>query len=127
MSVEIDPFDLDAAGLRRAQTDLRAFSDALAVRLEGALPGSVAVERRRDGLLARTSHVYEIVVRGDQGEYRVRFDKAHLTATRAKTVRGVVIGTSELTLEQWLSEVRSEVARLAGSMTSASDALHDFL
>lgn len=127
MSVELDPFDLDAAGLRRAQTDLRAFSDALAVRLEGALPDRVNVERRRDGLLARSSHVHEIIVRGDQGEYRLHFDKGRLTASRAKTVRGVVISTTELPLDRWLVEVRGEVATLAGAMTSASDALHDFL
>ncbi len=127
MSAEIDPFDLDAAGIRRAMSDLRAFIEALAVRLKGALPDRVTVERRRDGLLSRTSHVHEIVLRGDGGEYRLRFDKGTLTATRAKTVRGVVISTTELPVPQWLAEVRAEVATLAGAMGSASDVLHDFL
>lgn len=127
MSPELDPFDLDAAGIRRAQTDLKAFMEALAVRLQGALPERVSVERKRDGLLARTSHVHEIAVRGDGGEYRLRFDKAQLSASRAKAVRGVVIGTTELTVPQWLAEVRAEVATLAGAMGSASDTLHDFL
>ena len=127
MSVEPDPFDLDAAGIRRAQTDLKAFMQALAVRLQGALPERVSVERRRDGLLSATRHVHEIVMRGDGGEYRLRLDKGQLTATKAKTVRGVVIGTSELSTSQWLGEVRAEVAALAGAMGSASDVLHDFL
>ena len=127
MSLEPDPFDLDAAGIRRAQTDLRAFMEALAVRLQGALPERATVERRRDGLLARSSHVHEIVVRGDGGEYRLRFDKGQLTASRAKTVRGVVISTSELTVPEWMADVRAEVAALAGAMGSASDVLHDFL
>ena len=127
MSIEPDPFDLDAAGIRRAQTDLKAFMEALAVRLQGALPERVSVARRRDGLLARTRHVHEIVVRGDAGEYRLRSDKGQLAATRAKTVRGVVIGTTDLPVPQWLAEVRAEVAALAGAMGSASDVLHDFL
>ena len=127
MSAEPDPFDLDAAGLRRAQTDLRAFMEALAVRLQGALPERVGVERRRDGLLSATRHVHEIVVRGDQAEYRLSLDRGRLAATRAKTVRGVVIATSELSTVQWLAEVRAEVAALAGAMGSASDVLHDFL
>ena len=127
MNAEIDPFDLDAAGIRRALTDLRAFMEALAVRLQGALPDRVTVERRRDGLLSATRHVHEIALRGEGGEYRLRFDKGTLSATRAKTVRGVVIGTSEQPVPQWLGEVRAEVASLAGAMGSASDGLHDFL
>lgn len=127
MSVELDPFDLDAAGVRRALTDLRAFMEALAVRLQGALPDRVTVERRRDGLLSRTSHVHQIALKGDGAEYRLLFDKGTLTATRAKAVRGVVISTSEEPVPQWLGEVRAEVATLAGAMGSASDVLHDFL
>ena len=127
MSVELDPFDLDAAGIRRAMTDLRAFMEALAVRLHGALPDRVSVDRRRDGLLSRTSHVHDITLRGDGGEYRLRFDKGTLTATKAKTVRGVVISTSEEPVPQWIAEVRAEVAAVAGAMGSASDVLHDFL
>jgi hypothetical protein len=127
MSVEIDPFDLDAAGLRRAESDLRAFMEALAVRLEGALPDRVSVERRRDGLLSASRHVHQITVRGDGGEYRLSFDKGRLAATKAKTVRGVVISTKPQTTPEWLAEVRAEVATLAGEMGAASDVLHDFL
>ena len=41
LSGQLDPFDLDAASLRRSQVELSAFVEALAVRLEGALPGRV--------------------------------------------------------------------------------------
>ncbi len=101
--------------------------EALAARLQGALPDRVTVDRRRDGLLSRTTHVHEIALRGEGAEYRLRFDKGTLTATRAKAVRGVVISTNEEPVPQWLGEVRAEVAALAGSMGSASDVLHDFL
>src|SRR2546423_181318 len=49
-----DPgFELVAASLRADATDLAAFVEALAVKLEGALPGSVRVERRGGGLFSR--------------------------------------------------------------------------
>ena len=127
MRGELEPFDHDAAGVRRAQTDLKAFMEALAARLEGALPERVSGERRRDGLLSATRHVHEISFRGEGAEHRLRFDKGRLTATRAKTVRGVVISTVEQGVPEWLGEVRAEVAALAGSMGSASDTLQGFL
>ena len=127
MSVDIDPFDLDAAGVRRAQGDLRAFMEALAVRLEGALPSRVAVERRRDGLLSSGRHVHEITFRADGGQYRATFDKGELTARKCKTVRGVVISNTDLPFPQWLDEVRAEVQSLAGTLGAASDTLGGFL
>ena len=51
-----DPgFELVAASLRADATDLAAFVEALAVKLEGALPGSVRVERRGTDLLIHVS------------------------------------------------------------------------
>jgi hypothetical protein len=42
--------DLLAASLRADASDLGAFVEALAVKLEEAVPGAVRVERRRNGL-----------------------------------------------------------------------------
>jgi hypothetical protein len=122
-----DSFDLDAAWMRRAQSDLRGFMDALAVRMESALPGRVDVERKRDGLLSKTTHVRAIAIDGDGARYTLVFDKGRLQARRAKIVRGVVIGTAELPIEQWLTEVRGGVEGLAGSLGGASDIIKDFL
>lgn len=127
MSLNPDDFDLDAAVLRRAQGDVRAFMAALAVRLEGALPGRVKVERRRDGLLSKTSHVAKIAFHGDKAVYELASGRGGVAATRAKLVRGVVISSSTIDPAQWLAEVRQEVAALADQAGSASDALHDFL
>ncbi|HEX3916431.1 MAG TPA: hypothetical protein VHW60_03765, partial [Caulobacteraceae bacterium] len=127
VSAAPDQFDLDGAVLRRADGELRAFMQALAVRLEGALPGRVTVERRRDGLFARTSHVASISVRGDKALYELGFDKGNLTATRAKFVRGVSISSSTIPAREWLGEVGDELNALAEEAGSASDALHGFL
>jgi hypothetical protein len=127
VSVNLDDFDLDAAVLRRSQTDLQAFMEALAVRLEGALPGRVKVERRRDNLFAKTSHAAKIAFHGDKAVYEISFGKAGLAASRAKLVRDVVISSTTIDPAHWLTEVRQEVAALADKAGAAGDALHDFL
>ena len=47
--------DLIAASLRADASDLGAFVEALATKLEEAVPGSVVVERRREGFGAQAS------------------------------------------------------------------------
>ena len=42
--------DLVTASLRADTSDLRAFVEALATKLEDAMPGAVTVERRREGM-----------------------------------------------------------------------------
>ncbi len=127
MSAGPDQFDLDAAVLRRSESELRALMEALAVRLDGALPGRVSVERRRDGLLSKTSHVAKLVLRGDRAVYELSCDRGRLEAKRAKLVRGVVISSSSMSPGDWLADVRSEVEALAERAGAATDLLHDFL
>jgi hypothetical protein len=127
MSSEPDDFDVEAAWLRRSQGDLRAFMEALAVRLEGALPQHVSVDRRRDGLLSKTSHVARIEIRNDAAVYVITFISGVLAATRAKVVRGVVISTAPVAIARWLADVRAEVRKMAEQSGDSADVLHDFL
>jgi len=101
--------------------------EALAVRLEGALPRHVSVSRQRDGLLSKTSHVASIELRAERAVYRVVVEKGVLAATRAKVVRGVIISTSPIKMSEWLAEVRAEVRILAEQAGDAAEVLHDFL
>lgn len=123
----LDDFDMDAAWIRRAQGDLGALMEALAVRLQSALPDRVDLDRRRDGLFSRTSHVHGIVLRGDAAQYRLVFERGALTATKAKFVHGVAISTSQQPFPQWLAEVRAEIKALADGLGSASDTMSGFL
>lgn len=127
MSAGPDEFDLDAAWLRRSETDLRAFMEALAVRLEGALPGRVTVDRQKDGVFAKTSHVRRIAVHGERAAYELALGHGQVAASRAKIVRGVVISSSAIKLSDWLTEVREEVKSMADQAIAASDVLHGFL
>lgn len=123
----VDPFDLDAATLRKAGTDLKAFLGALATRLEGALPGRVRVERRSDGLFSSKSHVEKIMVDAEDAVFTIAHAHGSLVTTRAKKVRDVVIGTATLGVDAWLAEVRTYVSALAERGAGASDTLREFL
>jgi len=127
LSGEPDQFDLDGAVLRRSETELRAFMEALAVRLEGAMPGRVEVERKRDGLLSQSKHVAKIAVKGERAVYELTRDRTGLVATRNKLVHGVSISSSSISARDWLADIRAELQALAEQAGSTSDALHGFL
>jgi hypothetical protein len=127
LSADLDDFDLLAAQLRRSQTDLHAFMEAFAVRLEGALPGKVKVDRRSDGLFAKTSHVARVAIETDRAVYEIAMAKGAVAATRAKVVRGVRLSSADLPIGEWLAEVRTAVETYAQAQGAASEGLHDFL
>lgn len=123
----VEPFDLPAAWTRRMGGDARAFAEALAARLAPALPGHVTVARRRDGLFSSTSHVASIAVRFDDAVLLLTVERGTLSASCAKVVRGVSIGTRAMAVPDWLSEVVRRTQALGEGAASAHGALHDFL
>ncbi len=127
MDAETSGFDLAAAWTRRAGGDMRAFVEALAARLEAALPGRVAVERRRDGLFSSTSHVSRIAVSFEGCLLTLTSERGGLAARRAKVVRGVTIGGEDLAVPAWLDEVVRRTRALGKGAGAAHGALTDFL
>ena len=127
MSGGLDPFDIDAAILRKSEADLRTFMAALAVRLEGALPGRVKTDRKRDGLFSSTSHVVKIEITTDTAAYTISLESSGVKTSRAKAVRGVTISSTSIPVTEWMSEVRTAVAKLSGDAGDASDVIGNFL
>jgi len=124
---DIDPFDLDAAMLRKSASDIKAMLSALAARLEGALPGRVKVEWKRDGLFSAEKHVTRIAFDADDGLYVISMGRGEVETTLARKVRGVAISTKTLAPGDWLSQVRAHVAALADHAGRTGDSLNDFL
>jgi hypothetical protein len=120
-------FDLNAAWVRRAQGDLKAFMEGFAVRMESALPGHVEVERRRDGFFSKTSHVVQVAVRGEHDVYILTFDGVRLNALRKKAVHGVTLKSESMKPAAWLEALDGEIKRLADHASSAQTILHDLL
>src|SRR3954470_1135595 len=89
LSAETSPFALSATDLRASQVELRTYVEALAERLERALPDRVTIERRREGLFKKGVQVARISFTGNRAQYELTIGKAGVTARRAKVVRGI--------------------------------------
>ena len=119
--------ELLAASLRADSSDTKAFLEALATKLEGSLPDRTTVTRH-SSLFSREHPVKEIaVVLGDY-QYRIgRERQGPIIAQRAKVVRGIVLKTEQIPLEQWIEELAGELAQVAASSAQARSALERFL
>jgi len=124
VAVESDDlqFELLASSLRADTGDMKAFIEALAVKLEGALPQRARVERKADGLFSRTKHVQRISVELGENRYEIMHAAGQIQSTVGKAVRGIVLKTEHLSLDDWIDQLsreltveanRSEQSRLA--------------
>jgi hypothetical protein len=120
-------FDLVAASLRADMTDLAAFVEALAVKLEGAVPDSVRVERRRDGLLSGSKRVRRISVSMDDARYDLERDQGSIRTSRCSEVRGIVIKSEELGLDEWIDALSRELSERARTSERSRLALQRLL
>lgn len=119
--------DMLAASLRADATDLKAFMEALANKLEGALPASTVVTRQNK-LFAREHPVKEVVVMLGDYQYRILYEPPKpLLTLRAKTVRGIVLKTEQLRMDQWIDALAGDLAQEATQSAQAHAALERFL
>lgn len=94
--------DLVTASLRADASDLRAFVESLAIKLEDVVPARVAVQRRRTGLrgpkLVRSISV-------DAGERRLELesDGGLVQTWCSRLSGGIVLKREPLEIEPWLS------------------------
>ncbi len=108
-------FELVAATLRADATDLKAFVEALATKLEGALPGRTAVERG-GGFLGGKKRVRAIAVRLGDGEYVLQAqDGGSPACSRRVVVRGIALKNEELSLDDWIDVLSRALAEQAGT------------
>lgn len=124
-----DPMQVEllAALLRASNTDIKAFLEALAVKLEGSLPNNTIVTRQ-NSLFSREHPVKEVLVRLGDYEYRIGRDRqGPLVSQRAKVVRGIVLKTDQVPMEQWIEELATALAQEAAHSTQAHAALERFL
>jgi hypothetical protein len=130
MHDEVDrPLQMEilAASLRADTTDLKAFLEALAVKLEGSLPNQTTVTRH-SSIFSREHPVKEINVTLGDYQYRIsRERQGPIITQRAKVVRGIVLKTDPIPLEQWIEELAAALAEVAASNSQARIALERFL
>jgi hypothetical protein len=130
MHDEIDrPLQMEmlAASLRADTTDLKAFMEALAVKLQGSLPNLTTVTRQ-SGMFSREHPVKEITVNLGDYQYSIaRERQGPFVTRRAKVVRGIVLKTDQISLELWIEELATSLAEVAASNSQSRVALERFL
>jgi hypothetical protein len=118
--------DLLAASLRADTSDLGAYVESLAAKLEEAVPGRVRVGRRRSGLFGPKA-VHSIVV--DAGDRRLEliYASGALEPRAAKLSGGIVLKSEALGAEEWVEALGEVLAAEAGRSERTRRALERLL
>jgi hypothetical protein len=121
-------FDLVASSLRADSTDTRALAEALAVKLEGALPQQTRVQRRAKGFLSRAKLVRRIEVDCGEARYSLAVDDSdRVEAVRAHEVRGITLKNEPLALDAWIDALARDLSELARTSEQGRLALERLL
>jgi hypothetical protein len=120
-------FDLIAASLRADASDLAAFVESLAVKLEEALPGRAKVQRARRGLLGPKVVRSITLDVGDQRLGMTREDGDQVELSRARVSGGIVIKSETLDTEAWLAELSAAMVAEAERSEQTRQALQRLL
>jgi len=119
--------ELLAASLRADSTDNKAFLEALATKLAGSLPNQTTVIRQ-SSIFSRERPVKEITVTMGDYQYRIGREKqGPIVTQRAKVVRGIVLKTEQIPMDQWIDELADALAHEAADSAQARIALERFL
>jgi hypothetical protein len=128
MTEEPESVDLDllAASLRADSSDLDAFVESLAVKLEDAVPKGVRVARSRRGMFG-PKLVRQIEI--DLGDQRLDLRSAtgSVETRRAKLSGGIVLKSERLDIDAWLAALGEALAAEARRSETTRQALQRLL
>ena len=128
MGTQPDDFEMVAASLRADSDDLPAYVEALAAKLEGALPGRCEVDRRAKRLFSHEKVVRKLSLSIGDWRYTLEADGAgNVTTGRAKAVRGIVLKTEQLPLADWIASLARDLSSEAATSEQARIALERLL
>ena len=129
MATEDAPFDIDllAASLRADSSDLGAFVEGLAAKLEDALPGRVSVQRGRRGMFG-PKVVRKLAVQGAGERLElVRGEGDAIETRRCRMSGGIVLKSDPVDTETWLQAVGQTLASEAERSEQTRQALERLL
>ncbi len=118
--------DLLASALRADLSDIAAFVEGLATRLELALPGSVKVKRTKRGLRG-PKLVSEISYESGGERLELQRNNDDVRVIRAKTSGGIVLKSEEIDIDTWLSSLTLLVAAQAERSDRTRQALQQIV
>jgi hypothetical protein len=125
MASDVD-LDLLAASLRADASDLGAFVESLAVKLEEVLPGRVRVDRRRAGMLG-PKLVRRITVDAGNRRLELRVGDGRIETFSSNLSGGIVLKSEQLDTNAWLAALSEALASEAGRSEKTRQALERLL
>jgi hypothetical protein len=128
MAGEDAPLDIDllTASLRADASDLGAFVEALAVKLEDAAPDRVQVDRRREGMFGRKL-VRRISLDAGDRRLELRSENGAIDTRASRLSGGIVLKNDALAVDAWLAAVGEALAAEAQRSQSTRRALQQML
>jgi hypothetical protein len=118
--------DLLAASLRADTSDLSAFVESLAVKLEEAVPGRTRVERRRSGMFGPKAVRSVMIDLGDQ-RLELRSQGGSVETRCAKLSAGIVLKNEVLETSEWMAMLSEALAAEASRSETTRQALERLL
>ena len=118
--------DLVAAALRADSSDLTAFVESLAAKLEETVPGRVRVDRRRSGMFGPKAVRSVAVDLGDR-RLELRADGGAVQTRCAKLSGGIVLKNEVLETDEWLATLSEALAAEARRSETTRKALERLL
>lgn len=125
MAEDVD-LDLLTASLRADASDLRAFVEGLAVKLEDALPGAVRVQRRRSGMFGPKA-IERITVNAGERRLELRAGEGSIETSCSRLSGGIVLKTEALGIDAWLEALGEALSREAQRSEKTRQALERLL
>ncbi len=118
--------DLLAASLRADSSDLTAFVESMAAKLEEAVPARVRVERHRSGMFGPKT-VRSVSV--DLGDWRLelRAERGGVQTSCARLSGGIVLKNEALEIDAWLTMLGEALAAEASRSQATRQALERLL
>jgi hypothetical protein len=128
MAGEDAPLDIDllTASLRADASDVGAFVEALAAKLEDAAPDRVRVDRRREGMFGRKL-VRRISLDAGDRRLELRYENGAIDTRASKLSGGIVLKNDTLDVDAWLAAVGEALAAEAQRSQSTRRALQRML
>lgn len=130
MMTEFDPVleaDVLAAALQMDNRETGDLLEFLAQKLAQSLPQATTVTRSGT-FLSKVRPVKDITVRFETYHYQISRTPQGIPAAKVmKLVRGVVLKTSEVSVEDWIAGMAQELAQLAERSAQTRAALNQFV
>jgi hypothetical protein len=118
--------DLIAASLRADTSDLNAFVESLAAKLEEAVPARVRIDRRRSGMFGPKSVRSLTVDLGDR-RLELRTDGRRVETRCGRLSAGIVLKNEVLDTDEWLAALSDALAAEAKRSETTRKALERLL